>query len=156
MGIPGPQNVGRATVLTSRFLYLTPISQRGGPAAFYLEVVSKQEFDAVAREVTSNYVVAFPKMVKYKNNVQRFILDITTQDELSDIIQCRINQGMVDKLCAVAKRELASDGDVLSLYCAAMAVATIIKEYDWGEFYLTDSGLWDIANRIQRANVIRL
>ena len=32
-----------------------------------------------------------------------------------------------------------------------MAVATIIKEYDWGIQYLFGDGLWDIANRIQKS-----
>lgn len=114
-------------------------------------MITKQEFDNVAKGAIPNFNVVFPKMVSYKNYIQREILNLATRQELEDIRDCRINQGMVNKLASLAKREWQLCGDAQSLYCAAMAVATIIKEYDWGTAYLTSEGLWNMASKIQNA-----
>lgn len=114
-------------------------------------MITKQEFDFAAKTVVSNFAVALPKMISYKSYIQRAILDIATNHELEDVRDCRINQGMIDKLCRLAKNEWMLSSDAQSLYCSAMAVATIIKEYDWGTQYLIGDGLWEIAQRIQNA-----
>lgn len=115
------------------------------------QYLTKQEFDFAAKTVVSNFAVALPKMISYKSYIQRAILDIATNRELEDVRDCRINQGMIDKLCRLAKNEWMLSSDAQSLYCSAMAVATIIKEYDWGTQYLIGDGLWEIAQRIQNA-----
>ena len=112
---------------------------------------TKQEFEFAAKSVASNLVAALPKMISYKSYIQKAILDIATNRELEDVRDCRINQGMIDKLCKLAKNEWLLSGDTQSLYCAAMAVATIVKEYDWGTRYLVGDGLWEMAQRIQNA-----
>lgn len=114
-------------------------------------MISKQEFDNVANGAISNFNVVFPKMVSYKNYIQREILNIATRQELEDVRDCRINHGMINKLASLAKKEWQLCGDAQSLYCAAMAVGTIIKEYDWGTAYLTGNGLWNMASKIQNA-----
>ena len=112
-------------------------------------MITKQEFDSVAKDAISNFDVVFPKMVSYKNNIQREILNLATREELEDVRDSRINYGMVNKLACLAKVEWQICGDAQSLYSAAMAVATIIKEYDWGTAYLTGDGLWNMALKIQ-------
>lgn len=114
-------------------------------------MITKQEFDSVSKDAISNFNVVFPKMVNYKNYIQREILNLATRQELEDVRDCRINYGMVNKLACLAKGEWQICGDALSLYSAAMAVATIIKEYDWGTAYLTGDGLWSMALKIQNA-----
>lgn len=114
-------------------------------------MITKQEFDFAAKTVVSNFAVALPKMISYKSYIQKAILDIATNRELEDVRDCRINQGMIDKLCRLAKNEWLLSADVQSLYCVAMAVATIVKEYDWGIQYLVGDGVWEIANKIQKA-----
>lgn len=114
---------------------------------------TKQEFEIAAKSVISNIAAAFPQMVSYKTYIQRAIIDIATRQELQDVSDSRINQNMIDKLCKLAKSEWLLMRDVQSLYCAAMAVATIIKEYDWGTQYLKGDGLWEIAQRIQKAYI---
>lgn len=114
-------------------------------------MITKQEFDFAAKTVVSNFAVALPKMISYKSYIQRAILDIATNRELEDVRDSRINQGMIDKLCRLAKNEWVLSSDAQSLYCSAMAVATIIKEYDWGTQYLIGDGLWEIAQQIQNA-----
>lgn len=114
-------------------------------------MITKQEFDLAAKSVISNFAAVLPQMIRYKSYIQKAILDMVTCQELEDVRNCRINQGMIDKLCILAKNEWLLSRDVQSLYCAAMAVAAIIKEYDWGTQYLVGDGLWEIAQRIQNA-----
>lgn len=114
-------------------------------------MITKQEFEIAAKEVLSDFASAFPKMISYKSSIQQAVLNIATPDELADVRDCRINQSMIEKLARLAKREWNLSGDAFSLYCAAMAVGTIIKEYDWGTDYLIGNGLWTMANRIQNA-----
>lgn len=74
-----------------------------------------------------------------------------TRSELEDVRDSRLNQRMIDKLCKLAKGEWTLSCDTQSLYCAAMYVATIVKEYDWGTRYLIGDDLWEMAQRIQNA-----
>lgn len=114
-------------------------------------MITKQEFDLAAKSVVSNFSSVLPKMISYKSNIQKAILNIASYQELEDVRDSHINQGMIDKLCNLAKSEWLLSGDSQSLYCAAMAVATIVKEYDWGTQYLVGNGLWEMAQRIQNA-----
>ncbi len=114
-------------------------------------MITTQEFNQAAQKVRSDFASALPKMISYKTRVQRAILPYLGEKELADVCDCRINEGVIDKLCELAKDEWACSGDAVSLYCAAMAVATIVKEYDWGTHYLVGDGLWQMANRIQTA-----
>ena len=114
-------------------------------------MITKQEFDYAKRKVASNTGIFLPKMISYKSYVQRAVLNVASAKELADVRDCRINQNMIDKLCTIAKREWLLSRDAESLYCAAIAVGTIIKEYDWGPRYVTGDGPWEIGQRIQNA-----
>lgn len=114
-------------------------------------MITKQEFDIATKSARANLALVLPKMICYKSYIQVSVLDITTSQELADVRDGRINQVLIDKLCHLAHQEWLLSRDVTSLYCAAMAVATIIKEYDWGTQYLIGNGLWEIAQRIQNA-----
>lgn len=114
-------------------------------------MITKQKFDLAAKEIQENFSSELPKMIRIKKNVQTKILDIASSREINDVILCRINQGMIDKLCRLAKSECGTPISYKTLYAAAMAVATIVKEYDWGTQYLVGDGLFEIAQRIERA-----
>lgn len=114
-------------------------------------MITKQEFDLAATRGRAQLMTALPKMVRYKSSIQREVLDVATRREMEDVRDCRINQGMIDKLCRLAKRHWSASPDATSLYCAAMAVATIVKEYDWGTQYLVGDGMWQMAQRIENA-----
>lgn len=114
-------------------------------------MITKQEFDLASKSVMTNLSTILPRMINYKSSVQTKVIDLASRQELEDVRDRRLNQGMIDKLCALAKDEWLLSRDAQSLYCAAMAVATIIKEYDWGTEYLSGNGLWEMANRIQNA-----
>lgn len=123
----------------------------GGKTKNKKSMITKQDFDSTAKSAISNFATVFPKMISYKSSIQKAILDIATRQELEDVRDCHVNQGMIDKLCKLAKNEWLLSRDACSLYCLAMAVATIVKEYDWGIQYLVGDGLWEMAQRIQNA-----
>ena len=114
-------------------------------------MLTKQIFEEAAIEARKNLAAMFPKMIAYKSYIQRAVLAITTQKELEDIRDCRINQGLIDKLVRLASQEWKLSGDIKSLYCAAMAVGTILKEYEWGTQWIVGEGLYEIAQRIYNA-----
>lgn len=103
------------------------------------------------KEVSDNVTYALPKIIRYKNCIQKAVIGIAVQKELQDVRDCKINQSIIDKLCFLAKKEWEINGDAQSLYCAAMAVATIVKEYGWGTQYLIGDGIWQMADRIQKS-----
>lgn len=114
-------------------------------------MIIKQEFNLAAKSVMTNLAVVLPQMINYKSYIQKEVIEIASSQELEDVRDSRINQNMIKKLCKLAKNKWLLSGDVQSLYCAAMAVATIIKEYDWGTQYLVEDGMWVIAQQIQNA-----
>ena len=114
-------------------------------------MITRQDFDKGAIAVRNNFMSALPKMINYKKYIQVKILDIASRKELEDVRDCRINQGMIDKLVKLCKTAMGGANDVQSAYCAAMAVGTIIKEYEWGQQYLTPDGLYELATRIYNA-----
>lgn len=112
-------------------------------------MITKQDFNLAGQRVLSDLSSGLPKMMSYKSSIQRAVLNRLTNKEMEDIRDSRINQEVIDKLCNLAKGEWRNSGDAFSLYCAAMAVGTIVKEYEWGTQYVAGEGLWEIANRIQ-------
>ena len=114
-------------------------------------MITRQDFDKGANAVRNNFMAALPKMINYKKYVQVNVLDIASRKELEDVRDCRINQGMIDKLVKLCKTAMGGASDAQSAYCAAMAVGTIIKEYEWGQRYLTPDGLYELATRIYNA-----
>lgn len=114
-------------------------------------MITKQELNFARQWAISNFSAVLPRMINYKSKIQKGVLDIASRKELEDVRDCRVNQGMIDKLCKLARKEWSLSEDARSLYCVAMSVATIVKEYDWGTQYLMEDGLWEIAQRIQNA-----
>lgn len=114
-------------------------------------MITRKEFDNGANAVRNNFMEALPKMINYKKFVQVKVLDIASRKELEDVRDCRINQGLIDKLVKLCKTAMCGASDAQSAYCAAMAVGTIIKEYEWGQHYLTPDGLYELATRIYKA-----
>lgn len=110
-------------------------------------MLTKEEFEKVTKMDVS---ITLPTMIEYKNYIQRAVLFVTTKQELEDIRDCRTNQGLIDKLVCIANQKWLSSGDTVSLFCAAMAVGTILKEYEWGLQWLIGDGLYNLALQIAR------
>ena len=114
-------------------------------------MITKEQFSHVADSIKDEYVSVIPKMISYKTNIQESILTIATQQELEDVKAGKVNERMIDKLALLAHNEWSYHGDCTSLYCAAIAIATIIKEYNWGTQYLVGDELYSLAVRIYNA-----
>ncbi len=113
-------------------------------------MINKTEFIQFIRQPKDTLLPLLPVMIEYKTFIQYNVLDIASQQEINDIRDCRINQTTIDKLTMLAHSRWQNSG-METLYCAAMAVATIIKEYDWGTYYLSESGLYELATRIENS-----
>lgn len=66
-------------------------------------MITKQEFDLAAKSVVSNMASVLPKMISSKSYIQKAVLNVATRQELEDVRDSRINQGLIDKLCKIAK-----------------------------------------------------
>ena len=113
-------------------------------------MVTQSDFSNIAESIRGNLSSALPKMIEYKTYLQRNVLDIATYDELEDVKNGTFNGSLMTKLIILAKSRWQS-GSMEDLYCLAMSVATIIKEYDWGTELLSDEGLFSLAEKIQNA-----
>lgn len=101
----------------------------------------------VQANVQSNFQRYLPSMIKFKSEIQTDV-DLTELETL-DLIACRLNMNVVRKLTALGRAHFASsDRSDEILYCICMAVGTIIKEYDWGTYYISPEGICELANMI--------
>lgn len=108
------------------------------------------EFSAAAEIVRNKLSSVLPKMIDYKTYIQRNVLDVASSEELADVSNGVFTRSLLDKLILLAKSKWQS-GTSEDLYCLAMAVATIIKEYGWGTEYLNNEGLYRLAMQIDNA-----
>lgn len=113
-------------------------------------MVTQSDFSSIAESIRGNISSALPKMIEYKTYLQRNVLEIATCKELEDVKNRIFNGTLMTKLIMLAKSRWQS-GDMEDLYCLAMSVATIVKEYDWGTQYLSEDGLHSLAMQIQNA-----
>lgn len=113
-------------------------------------MISKGEFERIKNEALCNLNQTMTKMQTYKKYLQYEVLKYASTDELIDVKYCKYNNNLVDKLIKLAGEEWDYEdcGELQSLYCASMAVATIVKEYGWGTKFLTDDGLFEMASLI--------
>ena len=111
--------------------------------------LSKTDFEDAAASVRKNLPDYLPKMIAYKSSIQRSVLLAATPEEKEDIINSKPNTSLVEKLAELAHEAWSVTPDIESLYCAAIAVGTIIKEYGWGLQYLTPEGLCKMSGMIE-------
>lgn len=107
---------------------------------------TKQEFENAKNGVAMMQILQFS--IPYKTAIQTQIIPSLTQKELEDIRDCRLNQNVIDRLCQIGAWQPNATDDLLHLYACAMAIGTIIKEYEWGLHYVMGDGLYDIALKI--------
>lgn len=89
-------------------------------------------------------------MIRSKQSIQLEILPLLTDCNRDNIRASNFDQDVFDKLIANGKdhyyKSNKSDEFVL---CLAMAIGTIIKEYEWGLKYVMPEGLCKIINLIR-------
>lgn len=89
----------------------------------------------------------------FKTEIQNEIFSIISQEEKSDIKYSRYNENVVGKLVKLGAEKFAAYNSVEALFCAAMSVGTIIKEYEWGIQFVTGNGCYEMARRIYDATM---
>lgn len=96
-----------------------------------------------------NFAMYMSEMLRIKSQIQRDIIPLATPSELDDIRNGKTNQLTIDKLSQIGKRlyQESNKSDEM-LYCVCMAIGTIIKEYDWGFKYITETGMCEIAQKV--------
>ena len=96
-------------------------------------------------------IITFLMARAFKTEIQNEIISQITQEEKSDIKYSRYNENVVEKLVKLGAEKFAAYNSVESLYCAAMSVGTIIKEYEWGIQFVVGDGCYQMARRIYNA-----
>ena len=107
-------------------------------------------YSTVQANVMKNASRYMALMINFKSLIQREIIPMLSQQELSDIRDCRLNTSTINKLVTLGKKHFQSSTEKSNevLYCLCMAIGTIIKEYDWGTQYIQQSGMCAISQKI--------
>lgn len=111
-------------------------------------MITIYEFNKICKDALANVRYIFPLMVKYKQDIQRSIIPMLTKEETEDIRNSVQNEDVINKLILVALNLYYQNPNNQTLYCLSMAVGTIIKEFEWGTYYISQEGLYQTATKI--------
>ena len=89
------------------------------------------------------------KAIPIKTNLQNTIVNCLTQEELMDIWSSNQNNSVIEKLILLARPYYKEDPTNDTLYILALSIATILKEYEWGDYYLSKDGIQILQDRIK-------
>ena len=112
--------------------------------------LTEANYSTVQANVMKNASRYMVLMISFKSLIQREIMPMLSQQELSDIRDCRLNASTINKLATLGKKHFQSSSQKSNevLYCICMAIGTIIKEYDWGTQYIQQSGMCAMSQKI--------
>lgn len=108
---------------------------------------TKEEFTSVSRSITPASPI-LQTAISFKSSIQREIIPLLTSDQMMDVKYSKKNEDVVRMLIHLGHRKYSSNPTTENLYCASIAIATIIKEYEWGMEYLIGDGLYKLAKRV--------
>lgn len=89
-----------------------------------------------------------PQMIPLKECFQNEIAFILTDEEKLSIKLSQINKQVISKLINLAIQYYKLSPNKTNLYCLCLVIATIIKEYEWGDHFLTTQGILYLAEKI--------
>lgn len=89
------------------------------------------------------------KAIPIKTHLQNAIIECLTQDELIDIWSSNINEGVIEKLILLARPYYEESPTSETLDILSLSIGTIIKEYEWGLYYLSKDGINELHDRIK-------
>lgn len=89
------------------------------------------------------------KAISVKTYLQNAIIESLTQDELFDIKSSNVNKSVIKKLILLARPYYDEDPSNETLDVLALSIGTIIKEYEWGLYYLSKEGVQELKDRIK-------
>lgn len=88
------------------------------------------------------------RTIPIKTNLQNAIVNYLTQEELADIWSSTLNERVIEKLILLARPYYKKDPTNETLNALALSIGTIIKEYEWGLYYLSKKGIQELKDRI--------
>lgn len=94
------------------------------------------------------------KAIPIKTNLQNAIVNCLTQEELIDIWSSKLNESVIEKLILLARPYYKDDPTNETLYVLALSIGTIIKEYEWGTYYISKEGMQELEDRIKNDDTI--
>lgn len=107
---------------------------------------TRQEFENAKNGASMMQILQL--CIPYKKAIQTQIIPSLSPKELEDIRDCRLNQNVIDRLCQIGAWQPNATDNIINLYACAMAIGTIIKEYEWGLNYIMGDELYEIALKI--------
>lgn len=117
-------------------------------------MITKDRLKQIGKSILSNAVTStgfspkFNELRNIKTILQNQITDQLSPQELQDIVLSKKNEKTIEKLVVLGKRIYNQTPTEEKAYMIAMSIGTIIKEYEWGNDYVTDEGIYRLANRI--------
>ena len=110
-------------------------------------MITLEKFESIGKQILTNPSMLF-KMVEYKSALQNEIIPMLTSNEVNDIANSIENKCVISKLAHLASikyKQLPSD---TTLYCLSLSIGTILKEYEWGNSYVTTTGCYELAKKL--------
>lgn len=89
------------------------------------------------------------RAIPIKTDLQNAIVNCLTQEELIDIWSSNLNESVIEKLILLARPYYKEDSTDETLYVLALSIGTIIKEYEWGTYYISKAGIQKLQDRIK-------
>ena len=91
------------------------------------------------------------RAISIKTNLQNAIVNCLSQEELADIWSSTLNESVIEKLILLAHPYFKEDPSDETLDVLALSIGTIIKEYEWGLYYLHKEGTQELKDRIRNS-----
>lgn len=88
------------------------------------------------------------QMIPLKDSIQKEIISLLTDEEKLSIKLSQMNKQVVNKLINLSMQYYKLFPNKTNLYCLCMVIATIIKEYEWGDYFLTTQGILYLSEKI--------
>lgn len=117
-------------------------------------MITKERLAQIGKSIMSNAFTStgfssqFNELRNIKVTIQTQITDRLSQEELYDIALSKKNDNVIAKLIAIGKDLYNQKPSDESAYMIATSIGTIIKEYEWGGYYMSGDGLYELVNEI--------
>lgn len=117
-------------------------------------MITKERLAQIGKSIMSNTITStgfsshFNELRNIKVTIQTQITDSLSQEELYDVALSRKNDNVIEKLITIGKELYIQEPTDEKAYMIAISIATIIKEYEWGVYYLSENGLYELVNKI--------
>ena len=117
-------------------------------------MIAKDRIAHIGKSIMGNALTStgfssqFNELRNIKVIIQTQITDKLSPKELYDIALSKKNDTVIEKLIAIGKALYIQNPSDEKAYMIAISIATIIKEYEWGSYYLSGDGLYELVNKI--------